>query len=166
MLLIATATLLSISLAMSPVNVFYTHNHWKTMLKKYRRECDEKYLPRASCDCLVRAGLSLREELHNVNGHHFRGIKDDVAAKTVVDAFPRCIPGFADGTNLGPSHVRKVVTPTTPLRHLANRLGLKETVREHCASCWGGCHFCCINNGIAGADYCFIVYCSAQGTCG
>lgn len=112
--------------------------------------------------------MEVHETEHTVNGHTFMGIKDDVAARAVVDAMRDCVKGLEDGTMVGSTRIRRVVSPTTPLRQIAYRLGLREVVRhdDECAKCFGGCHFCCINNGISGADYCFIVFCRGVGRCG
>ena len=37
--------------------------------------------------------------------------------------------------------------------------------QQYCGACYSGCHFCCIQNGAAGLDRCWLMWCGGNGQC-
>lgn len=137
--------------------VYYSQELWQAKLVEYKRACVDIGMPSKSRNCLLAVGRSIKPERHSLGGRYVMAIRDDNAMRAIVDAFSRCIPDIGKPRS---GHIRKYVEPTTLIRRFAYMIGFKETIQaEECGACDGGCHFCCVNSGISGSDYCFLVFC-------
>lgn len=144
----------------------FSEELYKSKIRSVRSLARKTDMPPASVWCLYQKGMAFQPEMVEFRpGWVEPCYKDTTAIKYMVDAMADCIAMEDLKDPERQARIRRPIKPDTPLRSVAHWLGLEETVRQSC-HCLSGCHYCCVQTGLGGHDYCFDVYCyNGQGRC-
>lgn len=160
--LVLAATLLTLTSAFT----CYSKELYTSKIKTVFRLAKKTDMGWPSANCLYQKGLAFTPETVEIRpGLSQECYKDTTAVKYMVAAMGDCIDHDKLYEQNRQVVARQPIQPTSPFRKVAHWLGLQETVRSS-SSCYSGDHYCCIQTGIGGHDWCFDLYCGGSGRCG